>query len=399
EEEEAEQRKYERRIERIEPVGRADSSLERSPVLSLESMLKPVEVSNEGGPLGIHVVPFSSQDVRTQGLLVKRLEPGGKAEHEHLFQENDCIVRINQGDIRNLRFEQAQNNFRQAMRSQVILFHVVPASKKRQYDILLAQNELSPPQSNRVRFSQDSQHPGNRSSLDASMPSRSGKQAINHNHQGPLGRSTPEPDRRNATLPHASPHILISRTPSAPSPSLQRRISTTLSNSSYLKKKGSSFNIQLKKGPEGLGFSITSRDVPIGGIAPIYIKNILPRGAAIQDGRMKAGDRLLEVSGVDLNGKSQEEVVALLRATPMDGKVNILVFRQMDPLLPREVMAGLLPSSSLLSVALTAGVGFTAPQQTRKPFMPTSLLPIKLSLAPRRLTLPKELLKLYIAEH
>ncbi|MEQ2292400.1 hypothetical protein AMECASPLE_022785, partial [Ameca splendens] len=184
----------------------------------------------------------------TQGLLVKRLEPGGKAEHEHLFQENDCIVRINQIDIRNLRFEQAQNIFRQAMRSQVIHFHVVPASKKRQYDIFLAQNELSPPQSNRVRFSQDSQHPGNRSSLDASMPSRSGKQAINHNHQGPLGRSTPEPDRRNATLPHASPHILISRTPSAPSPSLQRRISSTPSNSSYLKKKGSIFNIQLKKG-------------------------------------------------------------------------------------------------------------------------------------------------------
>lgn len=48
-------------------------------------------------------------------------------------------------------------------------------------------------------------------------------------------------------------------------------------------------------GPEGLGFSITSRDVPVGGSAPIYVKNILPRGAAIQDGRLKAGDRLLEV--------------------------------------------------------------------------------------------------------
>lgn len=49
-------------------------------------------------------------------------------------------------------------------------------------------------------------------------------------------------------------------------------------------------------GSEGLGFSITSRDVTIGGSAPIYVKNILPRGAAIQDGRLKAGDRLIEVS-------------------------------------------------------------------------------------------------------
>uniref|UniRef100_A0A4W6G8L6 Par-3 family cell polarity regulator n=1 Tax=Lates calcarifer TaxID=8187 RepID=A0A4W6G8L6_LATCA len=271
-------------------------------------MLKPVEVSNEGGPLGIHVVPFSSQDVRTQGLLVKRLEQGGKAEQERLFQENDCIVMINQGDIRNLRFEQAQNIFRQAMRSPVILFHVVPAAMKRRYELLSAQSELSPPQSNRVYFSQASQQPGDRS------------------------RSTPEPSRRYTMLPHT----LLSRTPSAPSPSLQRRISTNLSSSSYLKNKGRRFNIQLKKGPEGLGFSITSRDVPIGGSAPIYVKNILPRGAAIQDGRLKAGDRLLEVSGVDLNGKTQEEVVALLRATPMGGTVNLLVTRQEDSL-PREV--------------------------------------------------------------
>uniref|UniRef100_A0A3B4X165 Par-3 family cell polarity regulator n=1 Tax=Seriola lalandi dorsalis TaxID=1841481 RepID=A0A3B4X165_SERLL len=303
------QRKQERRIERIEPVGRADSSLEHSPVLSLEGMLKPVEVSNEGGPLGIHVVPFSSQDVRTQGLLVKRLEQGGKAEQERLFQENDCIIKINQGDIRNLRFEQAQNIFKQAMRSPVILFHVVPAAMKRQYELLSGQSELSPHQSNRVYFSQTSLQAGERSSLVG----------------GPASRPGPQPG-------------LNHKTASAPSPSLQRRISTNPSASSYLKNKGRRLNIQLKKGPEGLGFSITSRDVPIGGSAPIYVKNILPRGAAIQDGRLKAGDRLLEVSGVDLNGKTQEEVVALLRATPMGGTVNLLVTRQEDSLLPREVV-------------------------------------------------------------
>lgn len=51
----------------------------------------------------------------------------------------------------------------------------------------------------------------------------------------------------------------------------------------------------------------------------------------------------LQVSGVDLNGKSQEEVVALLRAAPMGGVVNLLVTRQDDPLLPREVVSGLPP--------------------------------------------------------
>uniref|UniRef100_A0A8C5GHM2 Partitioning defective 3 homolog n=1 Tax=Gouania willdenowi TaxID=441366 RepID=A0A8C5GHM2_GOUWI len=335
EEEHDERRNHERRIERIEPVGRADSSLEHSHMLHLENMLKPVEVSNKGGPLGIHVVAFSSYDVRTQGLMVKRLERGGKAEQERLFQENDCIVMINQGDIRNLRFEQAQKIFKQAMRSPLILFHVVPAAMKRQYELLCNHNHLSSPQTNRVRFSQASQQSSDRSSLVGSLASRSGPQPgySHNNHQGPLAGSTPETSRRYAP----SPHTLVSRTPSVTSPSLQRRISTNLPNSSYSMNKGRRFNIQLKKGPEGLGFSITSRDVPIGGSAPIYVKNILPRGAAIQDGRLKAGDRLLGVSGVDLTGKSQEEVVSLLRATPMDGAVNLQVIRQEDSLLPREV--------------------------------------------------------------
>lgn len=47
----------------------------------------------------------------------------------------------------------------------------------------------------------------------------------------------------------------------------------------------------------------------------------------------------MQVSGVDLNGKSQEEVVALLRAAPMGGVVNLLVTRQDDASLPREVVS------------------------------------------------------------
>lgn len=47
----------------------------------------------------------------------------------------------------------------------------------------------------------------------------------------------------------------------------------------------------------------------------------------------------VQVNGVDLNGKSQEEVVALLRATPMGGTVNLLAVRLEDSLLPREVVS------------------------------------------------------------
>uniref|UniRef100_A0A6Q2WRM2 PDZ domain-containing protein n=1 Tax=Esox lucius TaxID=8010 RepID=A0A6Q2WRM2_ESOLU len=307
---------------RIEPVGRADSCVEHSPVLYLDDMLKPVEVSNVGGPLGIHVVPFSALDRRTLGLLVKRLESGGKAEQEGLFQENDCIVRINNSDLRNIRFEQAQDMFRQAMRSPFILFHVVPASMKSQYE-QLSQGELSPSSSTGGRGSRGSFSPSHASDL----------QGHRLNHVPP--QLVPD-HRHSASLPHGGGPTAGNHLSSATSPSLQRRVSAN-TTAGFLKKTGRRLNIVLQKGPEGLGFSITSRDVPIGGSAPIHVKNILPRGAAIQDGRLKAGDRLQEVNGNDLNGKTQEEVVGLLRATPMGGTVTLLVLRQEDSHLPREV--------------------------------------------------------------
>ncbi|KAG3257486.1 par-3 family cell polarity regulator, transcript variant X15 [Ictidomys tridecemlineatus] len=310
---------------RVEPVGHADTGLENIPSFSLDDMVKLVQVPNDGGPLGIHVVPFSARGGRTLGLLVKRLEKGGKAEQENLFHENDCIVRINDGDLRNRRFEQAQHMFRQAMRTPIIWFHVVPAANKEQYE-QLSQSEKNNYYSS--RFSPDSQYIDNRSVNSA------GPHAL---QRAPRLSHPPEQIEAHPRLPHSAHPS--AKPPSAPAPAPQNVFSSSASSGYNTKKVGKRLNIQLKKGTEGLGFSITSRDVTIGGSAPIYVKNILPRGAAIQDGRLKAGDRLIEVNGVDLAGKSQEEVVSLLRSTKMEGTVSLLVFRQEDAFHPRELKA------------------------------------------------------------
>lgn len=308
---------------RIEPVGRADTCLEHMGVRSLDDIVKLVEVSNDGGPLGIHVVPFSGRDRRTLGLLVKRLERGGKADVQGLFQENDCIIRINNGDLRNVRFEQAQNMFRQAMRSPVILFHVVPTSMRSQYE-QISHNEHNPRANMDLsgRFSPDSLT----NDLDSAA------------HR--LAQHRPQPPNNHLDTGSPVHHLVGSsgKPPTGHTSSPQRGLSPA-PTTGFTKKVGRRLGIQLKKGPEGLGFSITSRDVPLGGSAPIYVKNILPRGAAIQDGRLKAGDRLLEVNGVDLNGRGQEEVVSLLRATPMGGTVTLVVLRQEETFIPREMNA------------------------------------------------------------
>ncbi|XP_060247752.1 partitioning defective 3 homolog isoform X7 [Meriones unguiculatus] len=307
---------------RVEPVGHADTALENMPNFSLDDMVKLVQVPNDGGPLGIHVVPFSARGGRTLGLLVKRLEKGGKAEQENLFHENDCIVRINDGDLRNRRFEQAQHMFRQAMRTRVIWFHVVPAANKEQYEQLSQREHSYSP----GRFSPDSRCVDSRGVADSAP------------HAGPRApRLSHPPEQLDAhpRLPHGAQ--APTKPPPAPAVAPQSVHGTNLGSVYNTKKVGKRLNIQLKKGTEGLGFSITSRDVTIGGSAPIYVKNILPRGAAIQDGRLKAGDRLMEVNGVDLAGKSQEEVVSLLRSTKMEGTVSLLVFRQEDAFHPREL--------------------------------------------------------------
>ncbi|XP_045442267.1 partitioning defective 3 homolog isoform X23 [Pipistrellus kuhlii] len=282
---------------RVEPVGHADSGLENIPNFSLETL----------------------------GLLVKRLEKGGKAEQENLFHENDCIVRINDGDLRNRRFEQAQHMFRQAMRTPIIWFHVVPAANKEQYE-QLSQSEKNNDYSG--RFSPDSQYIDNRSVNSAGF--QAPQRAPRSTHQA-------EQMDSHSRLPQSTQPV--GKPPAAPAPAPQSVFGTSVSSGYNTKKIGKRLTIQLKKGTEGLGFSITSRDVTIGGSAPIYVKNILPRGAAIQDGRLKAGDRLVEVNGVDLAGKSQEEVVSLLRSTKMEGTVSLLVFRQEDAFHPRELNA------------------------------------------------------------
>ncbi|XP_074415647.1 partitioning defective 3 homolog isoform X12 [Zonotrichia albicollis] len=324
----AHERKDEDRTEednsRVEPVGHADTGLENATNFSLDDMVKLVEVSNDGGPLGIHVVPFSARGGRTLGLLVKRLEKGGKAEQENLFRENDCIVRINDGDLRNRRFEQAQHMFRQAMRTPFIWFHVVPAANKEQYE-QLSQSESVFYSS---RFSPDSHY------AEGKSMNNSGLHTLQRMSR--VGNHSDQTDSYSQ-LPHSVNSS--GKPPSGLVPSPQKVLTSTANSGYNTKKIGKRLSIQLRKGTEGLGFSITSRDVPIGGSAPIYVKNILPRGAAIQDGRLKAGDRLIEVNGVDLTGKTQEEVVSLLRSTKMGGTVALLIFRQEETFHPRELKA------------------------------------------------------------
>ncbi|KAM5338625.1 tyrosine-protein phosphatase non-receptor type 13 isoform 10-T10 [Glossophaga mutica] len=80
-------------------------------------------------------------------------------------------------------------------------------------------------------------------------------------------------------------------------------------------KPGDIFEVELTKNDNSLGISVTggvNTSVRHGGI---YVKAVIPKGAAELDGRIHKGDRVLAVNGVSLEGATHKQAVETLRNT------------------------------------------------------------------------------------
>ncbi|XP_062963701.1 tyrosine-protein phosphatase non-receptor type 13 isoform X4 [Cynocephalus volans] len=80
-------------------------------------------------------------------------------------------------------------------------------------------------------------------------------------------------------------------------------------------KPGDIFDVELAKNDNSLGISVTggvNTSVRHGGI---YVKAVIPKGAAEADGRIHKGDRVLAVNGVSLDGATHKQAVETLRNT------------------------------------------------------------------------------------
>ncbi|XP_063314846.1 tyrosine-protein phosphatase non-receptor type 13 isoform X2 [Pelobates fuscus] len=80
-------------------------------------------------------------------------------------------------------------------------------------------------------------------------------------------------------------------------------------------KPGDVFTVLLAKKDDSLGISVTggvNTSVKHGGI---YVKAIIPNGAAEKDGRIQKGDRVISVNGTSLEGATHKQAVETLRNT------------------------------------------------------------------------------------
>uniref|UniRef100_A0AAZ3RRC0 InaD-like protein n=1 Tax=Oncorhynchus tshawytscha TaxID=74940 RepID=A0AAZ3RRC0_ONCTS len=86
---------------------------------------------------------------------------------------------------------------------------------------------------------------------------------------------------------------------------------------------GQEIIIEIAKGRSGLGLSIVGgKDTQLDAIV---IHEVYEEGAAARDGRLWAGDQILEVNGVDLRSVAHEDAITALRQTP--AKVCLKVLR------------------------------------------------------------------------
>lgn len=227
--------------------------------------IREIVIKNEAGPLGLHVVPCYDLLGNDQGLRVEGIEPNGRIAKDGQIDLHDKIIKINGHNLLHIPFSKVQEIFRTCMTEPCLQISVV--KHKKTHEKSLHKNH------------------GNTSA----------------------GSEKTETDDNSKRLQCSNYNLL---------------------QTANTRKIGRMIEIELTKGSNGLGFSVTTRDNPAGGHCPIYIKNILPKGAAVEDGRLRPGDRLLEVNKKEMTGKSQAEVVSLLRSIPPGGKVRMVVSRQ-----------------------------------------------------------------------
>uniref|UniRef100_A0A8C7SXP2 PDZ domain-containing protein n=1 Tax=Oncorhynchus mykiss TaxID=8022 RepID=A0A8C7SXP2_ONCMY len=293
------------------------------------------ELSGEQGPLGIHVVPYCSLlSGQTLGLHIKSIEANSRSMREGLFREDECIVQISGTELMDKTFAQSQEVFRQAMCSPLVRLEILPLANKQRYEKRLIGQLFTD--------SHDS-------------VSKAMSPLVIHQKMDAKPEVKPETVKPEQISPKLEPRrpelcVLRSKTPDLPasltllwehqtghvpeemplsvspapvvryrdgasptavgvseSPLSRGKSPTGLPNLANLtnQKGGRKLKIDLRKGTEGLGFT-----------------SILARGA---------------VNGVDLMDRTQEELVAMLRSTKQGECVSVVVARQEEIFLPREL--------------------------------------------------------------
>ncbi|XP_028816826.1 disks large homolog 3 isoform X6 [Denticeps clupeoides] len=147
--------------------------------------------------------------------------------------------------------------------------------------------------------------------------------------------------------------------------------------------------VNLLKGPKGLGFSIAggigNQHIP--GDNSIYITKIIEGGAAQKDGRLQTGDRLLAVNNIILQDVRHEEAVAALKNT---SDMVYLKVAKPGPVHLNDMYAppdysSTFPTMVDNHVSHNSGMGYMGGMETKPVYQPPQVTPSRYSPVPRHM--------------
>lgn len=89
-----------------------------------------IVLPKENSPLGIHVVPASTNEDQVNGLVLQNIEADGRVKRQGILQINDRIIEINRKNIERCSFDNAQMIFRSALLEPELELKIVRSLKK-----------------------------------------------------------------------------------------------------------------------------------------------------------------------------------------------------------------------------------------------------------------------------
>uniref|UniRef100_A0A5K3F7I8 PDZ domain-containing protein n=1 Tax=Mesocestoides corti TaxID=53468 RepID=A0A5K3F7I8_MESCO len=262
---------------------------------------EPTELIPFVGQVPLHL---NSNGKCEAGLEVHAIMPNGRVAREGTLAVGDRILSINGTSLMGIPFDKGREIFQEALKNPELVLHVLPytgriSSPPRLPTTSTAESNFASPPTVPTR-----EVTSTAAASKDEKPSCGLVLVVDQSEKAKeaetLKPGPPPPPRR-------SPHTALSQQQQQqaddalgtgkPAPILPPRhkpeiVQPQISPSGLVTK-----TVRLRKGASGLGFSLTSRDQhqrrPN---CPVFIKNILPGGAALLDGNLKPGDRLLKVS-------------------------------------------------------------------------------------------------------
>ncbi|KAK7131478.1 hypothetical protein R3I94_016564 [Phoxinus phoxinus] len=296
--------------------------------------------------LGFQVVGGESSGRQDLGSLISSITPGGPADINGCLKPGDRLLSVNDVSLEDISHDTvveilqstpddvtlvvSQPKERLFPDSPSGIHHFKPATQNQEEDVDSSSEDHTPSPSPPLISSKTSPPQSVRQGSVSSQDSRTESAGLLQTNLNGLHRSVPTegPVAAQSLTADSKPSVEVTppalppKTRKPKVPDVPKELEYSDRGDSDMDEDTHSSSQEKQKTKKG-GSNTTLRH---GGI---YVKGVIPKGAADLDGRIKKGDRVVAVNGKSLDGASHKHAVEMLRYTGQ--VVHLLMEKGLPP--------------------------------------------------------------------